>query len=318
VSPASPVVGRRALAALLALASCSSSHHAKVAAGPAREKTPLSGETNADLRLLDAGAEPRAPLRYRLSAGQHDSLVIELVTELKLSIGDMSPPAVRSPTVYAILDAAVIAGGPRIKLEGKVTKLDVPDDPAIPATVIAAVRGDLDRLAGTPWSAVFTDRGQLDLLVLPAPADANTQVLSTLDRLRDALHLLLPPLPEAPVGLNARWQVRRRAVVGPAHVDERTIYKLDATEGQPQVSLAVGMDARPQPLTMPSTPPGTKLSLTSFEAGGKGQLQLDLTDLVQPSTLRWSALGRGSATPAGEPPAPITLKIDATISVRRR
>jgi hypothetical protein len=315
VYPASPVVGRCLLAALLALAACSSSHHRMVAhvAPP-----PVPTESNSDLRLLDAGAEPRAPLRYRLSAGQHDSLVVELVTELKLAIGDMRPPPVRSPTVYAALDVAVVAAGPQIKLEGKVVKLDVPDDPAIAPAVISAVRGDLARLAGTAWVAVFTDRGQLDLLVLPAPPDANTQLLTTVDRLRDALHLLLPPLPEVPVGPTARWQVRRRAVVGPVQVDERTIYRLESTDGRTQLSESVGMDARPQPLIMPGTPPGATLALTSFEGGGKGQLELDLTSVGQPSTLRWSALGRGTANAAGEPPAPMTMNIDATVSVRRR
>jgi hypothetical protein len=302
----------------MALAACSSSHQRKVAPVAPAPAAPVAHETNSDLRLLDAGAEPRAPLRYRPRAGQHESVVIELVTELKLAIGDMRPPPVRSPTVYAALDIAVIAAGPHIRLEGKVVKLDVPDDPAIAPAVISAVRGDLDRLAGTPWTAVFTDRGQLDQLALPAPRDANTQVLTTVDRLRDALHLLLPPLPDAPVGPTARWQVRRRAIVGPAQVDERTIYKLESTDTRTQVSVTVGMDARPQPLIMPSTPPGATLSLTSFEGGGKGQLDLDLTSVVQPTTLRWSALGRGTANPAGEPPAPMTMNIDASISVHRR
>jgi hypothetical protein len=317
VSLASPLVARWSLALLVCQAACSSSHKGKVANIASLDGTPSTYETNADLRLLDAGSEPRAPLRYRLTAGQHDGVVIELVTELKLAMGDMSPPPVRSPTVYAALDVAVAGGGPRIKLEGKLAKLDVPDDPGIAPAVITAVRGDLDRLAGTPFTVVFTDRGQLELVELPAPTDANTQVLTTLDRLRDALHLLLPPLPEAPVGPNARWQVRRRAVVGPAHVDERTIYKLEP-EGRSRLSVSVGMDARPQPLTMPGTPPGATLALTSFEGGGKGQVELQATSFVQSSTLRWSSLGRGTANPAGEPPAPFTLNVDSSISVRRR
>jgi hypothetical protein len=318
VSPASPL-RRWLLAAPLALAACGSSHHGQVAdVADKRGHSLVGGSLDLnDLRLLDAGEEPRAPLRYRLTAGSRESLVLELSNELKLAVGDMNAP-VRSPLVRVTIDVAVKATGARLELEGTLLSLAVPDDPAIAPRVVTALRSDLERLAGTAWTASFSDRGELLRVALPAPADANTQVMTTLGQIRDAIRLLLPPLPEPPVGTNARWQVRRRALVATAHVEERTIYKLESTEAGPQLSLGLGMDARAQPLMMPGTPPGTTTALTSFEGGGKGQVELALTRVGQPTTMRWSAMGRGTSTPGGEPPLPFTLTLNSAISVKRR
>jgi hypothetical protein len=120
------------------------------------------------------------------------------------------------------------------------------------------------------------------------------------------------------VGKDARWQIRRRASIATARIDETTIYKLASSEGRTQLQVTLGMDAPEQPLTLAASPPGTTWVLSSFEGGGKGQIDLQLARIVQPTTLRWAASGKGTATPAGEPPAPFTLGLDAAVIVKRR
>jgi hypothetical protein len=271
-----------------------------------------------EAKLLAGGDEPRAPLRYRIVSGQREALVLELTTDLKLAIGDMSPPVVRSPTVRLTMEVEALSVRPELSLQGKIAKVEVPDDPAIPANVTTAVRSDLERLAGSSWSALFSDCGRPERVSLAAPAEANNQLLATLDRVREALTMLLPPLPDAPVGKNARWQVHRKRTVGPAHVEETALYKLGAADEQPRLTVTLGMSAAEQALEMPGTPPGSTVALSSFEGGGKGQIELELGRIVQPASIRWSALGRGTARPGNEPPAPITLTVEASNVVRRR
>ena len=167
-------------------------------------------------------------------------------------------------------------------------------------------------MVGLSWKAAFTDVGQVELLSLPAPADANPQLVNTLDWIRDGLRNLLPPLPLLPVGKNARWQARRQITIATARIDETTIYKLGAGNG---LAVTIGMDAPAQTLN-PHTPPGTVVTLSSFEGGGKGQIDLALDRIVQPTTMRWAASGKGMATPAGEPPAPVTLGLEAALVVK--
>jgi len=319
LSPATPLLPRWPLAIAFLALSCAEGAHGTVAQIVDRHGNVVSqaGVPLVYLQVAEAGVEPRAPLRYRLHAGQSETLVMELASEMKLAIGDLSPPPVRSPALRVTIEVRATAVRPRITLEGKLVKLEIPDDPAVAAPVVKAVRSDLDRLAGTAWKAVFSDQGMIELLALPDPKDANTQVMTTLERIRESLRLLLPPLPDVPIGNNARWQVRHRGTVGAARVDETVIYKLASGNEHSQLLATMGMSARQQPLIVPGMPPGANLTLGSFEGGGKGQVDFALTSIVQPSTMRWSAIGRGIALPAGEPPTPFTMTVDASVIVRR-
>jgi hypothetical protein len=267
------------------------------------------------VELLEAGAEPRAPLRYRLG-DQRDTFLLELATQLRLAIGDLAPPA-PTPSVRITIEVRAAQAQRRVALEGTIVKVEIPEEPGVPAAVVTAVRADLERLTGITWKAEFTDTGNPELLALEAPADANAQLVTTLSRIRESLRRLLPPLPDAPVGKNARWRVRGAATVGPVHIDETAIYKLGAGDGRTSLQVTLGMAAADQPLVMPGTPPGAALALTSFEGGGKGQIELGLDHIVQPSTLRWAASGKGTAQPAGEPLSPISLGLEASAVVRR-
>jgi hypothetical protein len=312
VSPATPVRACLLAATSLLVAACGPASHGKVASVADRNVEVSRPRPPSDVSVLDPGAQPRAALRYRLRQGLSESLVMDVAVQMKLAVGDLGPP-VPVPTVRVSMDLRALAGGPRAQLEGKIVKVEVVDEPAVPPALTAALRSDLDRLAGLSWNAVFTDVGHLELLALPAPADANPQLLKTLDWIREALRVLLPPLPAAPVGKNARWQARRAVTIATARIEETAIYKLAAPD---QLAVTLGMDAREQALSA-VTPPGTVLTLTSFEGGGKGQIDLALDHIVQPTTLRWAASGKGTATPAGEPPAPVTLGLEAAVMVRR-
>jgi hypothetical protein len=319
VSSATPVVRRALLIAAtpLLLGTCGSASHGKVAtvadqrgqAGIASPQPPP-----VDVTVLEPGDPPRAPLRYHIRQGQSERLVLEVGVQMKLVVGEMT--GAPRYTVRVTMDLRSLAGSPRAQLEGKITKVEVPEDPGIPPATVAALRSDLDRMNGLSGSMIFTDVGHLELLSLPAPADATPQLINTLDWIRDALRTLVPPLPLTPVGKNARWQVRRPATIATAHIDETTVYKLSSAEGRNQLAVTVGLDAREQPLS-PGTPPGTVMTLTSFEGGGKGQIDLALDRIVQPTTLRWAASGKGTATPAGEPQAPITLGLEASVVMKR-
>ena len=301
------------MATLLLLGSCGPASHGKVASIgelPGPKAAPPAAPV--DVSVIEPGREPRAPLRYRIRTGQSESLVMEVGVQMKLVVGDLAPAA-PNPTVRVTMKVQALTGTPRLYLEGKIAKVEVVEDPAVPAALMTALRSDLDRLTGMKWLAHFTELGHLETLGMPAPSDANPQLQKTLDWIREGLRLLLPPLPLTPVGKNARWQARRSATIATARVEETAIYKLDGSA----LAVTLGMDAREQPLH-PGTPPGTALVLSSFEGGGKGQIDLMLDHIVQPTTLRWAASGKGTATPAGEPPAPITLGLESAVVLKRK
>jgi hypothetical protein len=135
--------------------------------------------------------------------------------------------------------------------------------------------------------------------------------------IREALRLLLPPLPDEPVGRGARWQARRRAQVGPASADENAVYTLtDLTDDRLRLAVKLALTGGEQSPRVTGLPPGATLKLTSLTGTGSGTVELDLRAL-QPSTdLRWSAVALGSTEPAGEPPAAVRMTTTVSFAVR--
>lgn len=302
----------------LALASCARTPAPPVVTVPDPAPAPAPAAAPVDVRVLDGGEEPRVPLRYRIAAGQTESLVMEVATELKLAIGDLGPP-VKRPTVRVSMEVTAREVQPALLLEGKVVKFDFREDPTIAPAVVAAVRSALDGLPGTTWRAVFNDRGVPERIDLPLPPDANTDLVAILDGLRDSIRLLLPPLPEPPVGKNARWQLRRRAPVGWFAVEETTTFRLGAfADGHRPLLLLLELASGEQTVNDPGMLPGATATLTSFEGKGSGRIELELEKIVQPSTIGWAGSGKGTGRTAGEPPAPLTVTVESSIHVQRR
>jgi hypothetical protein len=302
----------------LVLASCARS--APPAVAPIAPPAPAAAEADpaVDLRLLEGGAEPRAPLRYRIAAGQTESLIMDVSAQLKLAISDTDPP-VPNPKVRLTMEVTARSVEPAVTLEGRISRVEIPEDPTIPPAVVTAVRADMDRLVGLAWTVVFTDRGLLQRLDLAAPADANSQVVTALDHVREALRLLLPPLPEQPVGKNGRWQLRQRTSAGFAKVDQTATFRLGAVaEGNRPLMVLLALSSGEQRLNLPGAPPGASYTLTSFEGKGSGQIEVELGKIVQPSTIGWSGSAKGVAHAAGEPPVQMTMTVDSSVNVRRK
>jgi hypothetical protein len=316
----------RGVGVLLAVASACGSAPVRPAAAPAEDanadEVALSASVppllTPEVALVDAGARPRKTLRYAVRPGESQSVTLELTSGLVLAVGEMAPPAVRTPVVLLTIDLVPRTVEPRgrMTIEGTLTGVEVRAGTAPPA-VLKAVTADLDRLRNSTFSARVSGRGLLEALTFPAAADGNPQVATMAGWVREAVRLLLPPLPASPVGQGARWQARRRAQIGPAAADETAYYNLtNFGEGWVRLAVRLALTGGEQSPAIPGLPPGASVKLTSLSGEGGGTVELDLRHLQPRTELRWSSTAVGSAEPPGEPPAPLRMSSTLTLTVR--
>lgn len=268
------------------------------------------------VRLLEGGTGTRIPLRYAFSRAQVASVVMELSTRMTLAVGEMSPPEVRGPDarLFIQLRTTAVEPGGKATIEGTVAKFELPPTPGVAPAVIAAVTSDLDKLRGATFRLVVTDRGLIELLALPSPADANRQLLTMLDRVREGVRVLFPPLPEEATGKGARWEVHRKTTVGPAAVDETDVYTLAIAGQRGLITVKIAVAAREQNAVVAGLPPGATLTLAGVNGSGSGEIDLRPDRMMPASKLQWSSSATGSLQPAGEPPAPVKLLVHSALS----
>jgi hypothetical protein len=272
----------------------------------------------AEVALVDPGAAPRRTLRYAPREGETQPVTVELTNGLLLAVGEMAPPEVRTPAVRLSIDLVPREVDPhgRMTLQGTISAVEVRPGTAAPS-VIKAVSADLERLRGATFSARVSGRGLLEALTFPATAGPDPQLVTMAGWVREALRLLLPPLPASAVGQGARWQARQRAQLGTAAADQTAYYSLtNLGEGWIRLAVRLALTGGEQSPPVPGLPPGATVKLTSLSGEGGGTIELDLRHLQPRTDLRWSGTAVGSTEPAGEPAAPLRLTSTVTLAVR--
>jgi hypothetical protein len=271
------------------------------------------------VHLIEAGRAPRVGLSYSVTRGHTETLVLELGSSLSLTIGDMTPPEVRGPPLRLTLELRALDsdGGGRSELEGAVTGAEIPQGSEPPQTARAALAPDVEKLGRIRFRLLLSRRGVLERMAIAGPPDAGAELTTMIGWLREALAGLFPVLPSEPVGAGARWQVRRRVMVGPAVAEQNNVYSLLSTEaGQSRLSVRLGLTAGAQRPAVSGLPPGSTVVLASLAGSGGGQLDLDLTRLAQRQELRWSSTALGTAQPRGEPAAELRMTTSGSLAVK--
>ena len=235
------------------------------------------------VRLLSPGAEPRAPLRYRIAQNASMSVEMRMEMNMRMSMGTQAMPAVPMPAMVGRMTLRATSVGADGTVHYGFTLDSFGPAPGYsgPPQVLTAVRQALASLVGTTGTGAMTNRGfVLDTQVtLPPNADANAR--QAIDSLRDSLRQLAAPLPAEAVGRGARWQVTMPIDTAGMSMTQVARYTLDEIQGeQGHFQVALTQTARPQALRAPGLPAGTTARLDSLRGAGTATADLNLTRLM--------------------------------------
>jgi hypothetical protein len=220
-------------------------------------------------RLLAAGAEPRAALRYHRAATEERTIATTIAIRSRvLTDGTWGPFADQPPVRQAL---AVRADGERLLLR-------VVEPP--PAWHTLAGRRATARIdaRGRASALAFDDLPGDDLPGgnIPGATGATSgEPDSPRDELWQQLLALAVPLPEEPIGIGARWEVRTDLRGGAALLTQHVTYELVAASADEwTIRVLARRIGEPQPASSDGLPPGTKAELVALFRELRGDVVL--------------------------------------------
>lgn len=221
-------------------------------------------------QLLEAGAAPRQPIRYRFTSGHSEQAAVDLNVQMALSLAGQPFPLGAVPPIrmtMALRTAEVSAdGSARIEFE-LLSAEALGDDPRVAQTnqALQATKG----LAGSYRVDV---RGQVSDSQVKAPADGGAAE-STLRDLEQSMKQMAAPFPEEAVGQGARWRVTQNITNNNMQMAQTIEYTLRARSGN-RVELDVKvLDAKLDGIA--GMPAGAKLDSVKMQGGGSSVIRLD-------------------------------------------
>jgi len=270
-----------------------------------------------NITLLTPGAEPRKALRFTVASSLRSHMDMEMAMSMAMNMAGQEMPATSVPAMRIGADLNVTNVTPTgdvtytmaftgVGLAGKEAV-----DPAL-AAVFDSMGKDFKSITGT---AVVTNRGINRSVKIDTSKVTNPQFSQMMDSVTNSMNGVSSPLPEEPVGIGARWEVRQTLPSGGITIFQKVEYELTAFDGK-SATLKVKIDQTgpPQSMSNPSLPPGATVRVESMTGSGTGTMTVPLDGLV-PTSQADSKTTMVMSIDAGGGPQRMTVETSVQVKI---
>jgi hypothetical protein len=232
------------------------------------------------VRLLDAGAEPRTRLRYRLAGPRTEEMTLTTSMTMASSMGTITQPEMPTPGMRMLMSiAAAPAGKGELVSTAQVLDADAVDGPGLLPGLTDKVRAELRGMKGLTVQERLTTRGMPIKVEISVPPDASPTARSSLERMQGSMDRSTV-LPAEPVGVGARWEVDSQVRHGGIESRQISRYRVRELSGtRLGLDIEVDVSAGAQEVALPNTN-GASAHLDDMRGTGTGTVDLDLTAVV--------------------------------------
>jgi hypothetical protein len=276
-----------------------------------------------NVKLLEAGAEPRAVLRYHVKPGDKQSAIMTWKTKSEIPMPAGGQPAAGQPAGGQGGANTMVTSIPEISIpidfavqsiaaNGDVTYTAVMGEPSIaqdtntPPEMMQQLQTALAGLKGASSTWVKTARGATKRLDKDNKGITNTnlQARQVMDQFSESADIMNVELPEEAVGPGAKWEVKNNTKVQTATVGQTGTFELVSADGD---KLATKFEVNFEATTASGkpAPAGAQISGTA-----SGTVNVDLSKLVGSS----SKLNMHMEIPMGRDKSQVA-KIDVNIGL---
>jgi hypothetical protein len=243
------------------------------------EASSATGSATTQVRLIEAGAEPRQQLRIHAKAGDKQSLTTAIKMDMEMNMAGVDTPAMKMPGMKLVIDATIksIAENGDLDYDLVASDASVADDPDVMPQIADAVKTSFATMKGTTASATMSSRGIVKVLKLTTAAKSDPQTANSLDQLKETFNNLALPLPEEAIGPGAKWEGKSKVQSQGMTIDQVATYELVSVDGQlATIKADIAQSAPKQKMQSPSMP-GMTVDLTKMSGKATGESKLDLT-----------------------------------------
>ena len=254
------------------------------AASAAGTPSEIKGSSTTQVKLVEAGGQPRKALRLHPKAGDKQNLEMTMKMNMDMKVGEMEPPSMKMPAIKLVMSLAVksVAANGDIAYDTSVTDVDISDEPGVMPQIADAIKASFSGVKGMAGTGVMSNRGINKKTELKLPPDANPQMKQMMDQMKDSLANLASPLPDEPVGPGAKWEVKMPIKSQGMTIEQTATYELVSVEGDRVTAKSkIGQRAAKQKIDNPAMP-GMKIDLDKMSGNGMGQFTLDLSHVLPP------------------------------------
>jgi hypothetical protein len=265
----------------------------KIAATSGQAVAPDNNSTNAvkkeaasapksQVKLLDAGSEPRTVLRLHPKVGDKQTVNMTMKMAMTMSVAGKEMPATAIPAMLLTMDVGVkdVSAAGDITYETVFGDVTLAADTDTMPAVAAAMKSSLASVRGVIGTGRMSDHGFIKGFDMKLPPGADPQLSQTMDQMKESFFRFSTPLPEEAVGPGARWEYKTKLKSGGMTIDQTATYELVSIEGGSLTFRStIAQNAANQKIQNPAAP-GLKADLNKMTGAGAGGSTFDLAHIM--------------------------------------
>ncbi len=269
----------------------------ETAPAPKKQPPKLEKSTStakSQIKLLDAGAEPKKALRLHPQANDKQTVVVTAKLNMDLpAMGTNGPPKLPTITIPADVTVEKIAPNGDITFDLTLGEGGFGSDGTLPPPALEGAKKTFGSLKGLAVTMVMSSHGSGRVIGIKAPPGAAADFNQGIAKAQEAIATMhnstpMMALPEEAIGQGAKWEVKNAMVTNGMTIDQTADYQLVSVDGD-HISVSKTLDfAMHGTPEMPKNQNATPMAMPAMEISGRltGTSALDLSKLL-PLQANW-------------------------------
>jgi len=286
----------------------------------ASEAQSATSTATSQVKLLEAGAEPRKVLRLHPNPGDKQTLRLTLKMSIETKMGEMQSQAMKLPAMTMNMDTTVkgVSDKGDITYDLMMGDTTLADDPGGNAQLGELMKAALGGVKGMTGTGTVSSRGIAKGMEFKVPTDADAQTRRVMDQMKDSFSSIAAPFPEEAVGPGARWEAKIPIKSQGMTIDQTSTCELVSIEGERATTKnTFTQRASNQKVESPAMP-GLKVDLNKMVGTGTGQSTLDLGKLLPVAGTTDLHSETDMAMNMGGQKQPISTKMDLNVHLESK
>ena len=234
------------------------------------------------VKLLDAGAEPRTLLRLHPKAGDKQIIEVTSQTTKETKAGDTQIQSLKLPPSKMTIEVTVSS----VSAEGDIAYDAVVRDAGLveaedtTSPGVDELKASLAGLKGMTIIGTMSNRGISQEAKIKTAVEADAKVKQSMEQMKDRFSANKAAFPAEAVGAGAKWEVSSTLASAGVKIQLTETYQITSIEGE---HIATKTTVIPHAANQKVQTPALgqmAITLTKLEGNGTGEMSFNLTQLM--------------------------------------
>ena len=241
-----------------------------------------NSQGDSQVKLLEAGAEPRKVLRLHPKPDDQQTLTLAIKLGINLKMGEALDRKMKVPEMTMTMNVTVksVSAAGDINYEILMGDGAVAEDQEVMPQISEGMKAALANIKGLSSTGTMSNRGLNKALDVKAPENADPQTRQAVEQIKQALVNIATPLPAEPVGMGAKWEVKMTLQSQGVKMDQTVIYELTSSDEESLTTKNTITQSAPKQKVQSPAMPALKFDLGKMDGHGTGETTLELSKLM--------------------------------------